>query len=195
MKKSKKVLLIIGVLSCILMAFIGGHTYAKYMANVQGKGIADVANWSFKVNDKEEKIQTISLNTTINDETLTNNKIAPGTQGSFQIKLDGTDSEVGINYNIRFENETNKPKNLKFEYNGQTYNSLNELQKDLEGTIEANEENKVKVFDINWKWPYETGTTTEEINQNDKIDTQDSKTIKTYDFDVIVTGIQVNPGE
>ena len=147
------------------------------------------------VNDKDEKIQTISLNTTINNKTLVNSKIAPGTQGNFQIKLDGTDSEVGINYNIRFENETNKPRNLKFQYNGETYNSLNELQKILEGNIEANEENKIKTLDIKWIWPYETGTTVEEIAKNDKIDTEDSKNIKTYDFDVIVTGIQINPGE
>lgn len=196
MRKNKKIIILgICVLACILMAFIGGQTYAKYMANVQGKGTADVANWSFKVNDKDEKIQTISLNTTINNKTLVNSKIAPGTQGNFQIKLDGTDSEVGINYNIRFENETNKPRNLKFQYNGETYNSLNELQKILEGNIEANEENKIKTLDIKWIWPYETGTTVEEIAKNDKIDTEDSKNIKTYDFDVIVKGIQINPGE
>ena len=71
LRKNKKIIILgICVLACILMAFIGGQTYAKYMANVQGKGTADVANWSFKVNDKDEKIQTISLNTTINNKTI-----------------------------------------------------------------------------------------------------------------------------
>lgn len=193
MKKNKKIILVIIAIAIILLAFIGGQVYAKYMSTVKGEGTAEVANWSFKVNDKEDQIQTISLNSTINNQTLANNKIAPGTQGSFQIKLDASDSEVGINYAIKFENETNKPTNLKFEYQDKIYNSITELQQVLNGTINADEENKIKEININWKWPYETGTTAQEIATNDKIDTQNAKQIRTYKFDVIVTGTQVNP--
>ena len=193
MKKNKKIILVIIAIAIILLAFIGGQVYAKYMSTVKGEGTAEVANWSFKVNDNEEQIQTISLNSTINNQTLANNKIAPGTQGSFQIKLDASDSEVGINYAIKFENETNKPNNLKFEYQDKIYNSITELQQVLNGTINADEENKIKEININWKWPYETGTTEQEIATNDKIDTQNAKQIRTYKFDVIVTGTQVNP--
>lgn len=193
MKKNKKIILVIIAIAIILLAFIGGQVYAKYMSTVKGEGTAEVANWSFKVNDNEEQIQTISLNSTINNQTLANNKIAPGTQGSFQIKLDASDSEVGINYAIKFENETNKPTNLKFEYQDKIYNSITELQQVLNGTINADEENKIKEININWKWPYETGTTEQEIATNDKIDTQNAKQIRTYKFDVIVTGTQVNP--
>ena len=193
MKKSKKIVLVVIALVVVLMSFVGGQVYAKYMSKVQGQGTAEVANWNFKVNDKEEQIQTIHLNSTINNNTLVNNKIAPGTQGSFQIKLDATDAEVGIDYVIRFENESNKTTNLKYEYENKNYTSLNELQKDLTGTINANDSNKTKIITINWSWPYETGTTAEQIAANDKIDTQNAKSIRNYTFNIVVTGTQVKP--
>lgn len=193
MKKSKKIVLIIIVIIAIILSFVGGHAYAKYMSRVTGKGTADIASWSFKVNEKEDKMQTISLKSTINNSTLLNNKIAPGTEGNFQIKLDATNTEVGINYAIKFENETKKPTNLKFIYEGKTYNSLIDLQKDLIGTINADEENKEKTLTIGWNWLYQTGATAEEISTNDAIDTQEGKTITNYSFNVIVTGTQVMP--
>lgn len=193
LKKSKKIVLLIITIIAILLSFLGGQAYAKYMSKVTGQGTADIASWSFKVNENEEKLQTISLKSTINNSTLVNNKIAPGTEGEFQIKLDATGSEVGINYVIKFENESQKPTNLKFTYDGKTYNSLTDLQQDLTGTINANAEEKVKTLTVAWNWKYETGNTSQEIAANDLIDTQNAKQINNYTFDVIVSGTQVMP--
>lgn len=193
MKKSKKIVLLVIAIVAITLLFVGGRAYAKYMARVTGQGTADIAAWSFKVNENEEKLQTISLKSTINNSSLVNNKIAPGTEGEFQIKLDATGSEVGINYVIKFENESQKPTNLKFTYDGKTYNSLKNLQQDLTGTINANDENKVKAITVGWNWKYETGNTAQEIASNDLIDTQDAKQMSNYTFDIIVTGTQVAP--
>lgn len=193
MKKSKKIVLLVIAIVAITLLFVGGRAYAKYMARVTGQGTADIAAWSFKVNENEEKLQTISLKSTINNSSLVNNKIAPGTEGEFQIKLDATGSEVGINYVIKFENESQKPTNLKFTYGGKTYNSLKNLQQDLTGTINANDENKVKAITVGWNWKYETGNTAQEIASNDLIDTQDAKQMTNYTFDIIVTGTQVAP--
>lgn len=193
MKKSKKIVLLCIAIVAVILSFVGGHAYAKYMSRVSGKGTAEIASWSFKVNENSEKMQTISLKSTINNKTLVNNKIAPGTEGNFQIKLDATGSDVGINYNIKFENETKKPTNLKFIYNGKTYNSITELSEALNGVINTNDENKVKTLSINWSWKYETGSTANEISANDIIDTQEAKTIENYNFDVIVSGTQVMP--
>ena len=96
LKKSKKIVLIVIAIVAILVSFIGGRAYAKYMSKVTGNGTADVASWSFKVNENAEKMQTISLKSTINNSTLVNNKIAPGTAGTFQIKVDATGADVGI---------------------------------------------------------------------------------------------------
>lgn len=193
MNKNKKIVLITIVAIIIIVSFIGGQVYAKYMSKITGSGTADIASWSFKVNEKDEKMQTISLNSTINNNTLVNNKIAPGTEGNFQIKIDATGAEVGIDYKIIFENEKNKPTNLIFEYENKKYNSIVELQKDLIGTINADEKEKIKTLNINWKWPYETGKNQNEINQNDVIDTNEAKNISNYTFDVIITGTQVMP--
>lgn len=154
LKKSKKVVLLVIAIIAILLSFIGGQAYAKYMSKVTGQGTADIASWSFKVNENEEKLQTISLKSTINNSTLVNNKIAPGTEGEFQIKIDASGAEVGINYVIKFENESQKPTNLKFTYDGKTYNSLTDLQQDLTGIINANDENKVKTLTVGWNWKY-----------------------------------------
>ena len=176
LKKSKKIVLVLIAVIAILLAFVGGQAYAKYMSRISGKGTADIASWSFKANENEEKMQTISLKSKMNNSTL-----------------DANGSDVGINYVIKFENETSKPTNLKFTYDGKTYNSLTELQKDLTGTIDANGQDKTKTLTVGWNWKYETGSTQQEIATSDAIDTKEAKTISNYTFDVIISGTQVMP--
>lgn len=193
MTKNKKIILVVIIVTIIIMSFICGRAYAKYISKLEGKGTAEIAYWSFKVNNSNEKVQKISLNSTVNNEKILKDKIAPGTKGTFQIKLDATDSDVAIGYSIKFENETNKPHNLKFEYENKTYNHISELQSVLVGIINAEDKDKIRNININWNWPFETGTTLEEIQNNDKIDTEDSKTIRDYTFDVRILGIQEIP--
>lgn len=191
--KKKKILLAIAVLAIILLAFIGGQAYAKYITEVKGEGIAEVATWSFKVNGQKEQVQEINLVSTCNDETLVNNKIAPGTSGSFNIVIDGTSSDVGINYNISFKDEENKPDNLKFIYENVEYNSIQDLENNLSGTINANETDKTRTLNIGWEWKYETGSDETQILQNDLVDTKNAEEIQNYTFSVSVTGTQVEP--
>ena len=165
MTKKKKALLILGILLVMLLAFIGGQAYAKYVSSIRGEGIAEIATWDFKVNGQKEQVEQINLVSTCNNETLVNNKIAPGTSGEFKIIVDATGSEVGINYNITFTEEENKPQNLKFIYDGVKYDSIKELEINLSGII----------------------------NANDILDTKDAEQIRNYTFDVIVTGTQVKP--
>ena len=193
LSKKKKVLIILTILAAILLAFIGGQAYAKYVSKVKGEGIAEVATWKFKVNGQSEQVEQINLASTYDNETLVNNKIAPGTSGSFNIIVDATGSEVGINYDITFTEEENKPQNLRFEYNNKEYNSVKELQEDLSGTINANDEDKTRTLNVKWKWDYETGNDSDEISRNDLLDTEDAKKIQNYTFDVIITGTQVQP--
>lgn len=193
MSKKKKVIIVSSILIIILLAFIGGQAYAKYISQVRGNGIAEIATWSFKVNGQKEQVQEIKLVSTYNSETLVNNKIAPGTSGSFNIIVDATGSEVGIKYNIKFAEESNKPQNLKFVYGGKEYDSIKQLGDELSGTIAANEEDKTRTINVQWKWNYETGSSAEQINANDIIDTNDAISIANYTFQVIVTGTQVEP--
>ncbi len=189
----KKAVIIIAILVAIILSFVGGQTYSKYVTEVRGDGTAQIATWDFKVNGQKEEVQTISLGSTYDSSTLVNGKIAPGTEGNFQIKVDATGSDVGIDYKIKFSDETTKPANLKFYYQEVEYNSVLELGDALSGTINADDGNKSRTFDIKWKWNYETGSNPTEVASNDKIDTQNAQEITNYEFDVIVSGTQVLP--
>lgn len=193
MNKKKTTLLVICVLLALIISFIGGKTFSKYVSEVKGTGTAEIANWVFKVNGKEDVVQNVNLLSTYNNETLINNKVAPGTSGSFNIVIDATGSEVGVEYAIQFLNESEKPQNLIFIYDDKQYTTIQELEEDLSGTINANDENKTRTITINWEWQYETGVNENEINQNDKIDTNNAKQLENYTFDIYVTGTQVMP--
>ena len=193
MNKKKKILLVICVLLAITISFIGGKTFSKYVSEVKGTGTAEIANWVFKVNGKEDVVQNVNLLSTYNNETLIDNKVAPGTSGSFNIVVDATGSEVGIDYTIQFLNESEKPQNLRFTYQDKQYATIQELEKDLSGTINANDENKTRTITIDWEWQYETGENENEINKNDQIDTNNAKQLQNYTFDIYVTGTQVMP--
>lgn len=195
MKKNKKRIILI-VLLIILIAFmvlLGGGSYSKYLTQVEGKGVIDVAKWAFLVNGQTASITNIDLAKTYKSETLAQNTIAPGTSGSFDIIIDTTGSEVGINYDVKFEREQSKPQNLKFTYDGHMVNTIKELEQFLTGTIEANSNEKVKKITIEWNWPYEIGNTLEEKIAQDLKDTNDGKLLEQYNFDIIVTGRQVEP--
>ena len=193
LKKKTKIVLIVIVIAVILVSFIGGQAYAKYMSKVTGNGVGEIAQWRFKVNENEEKMQTISLNSTIYNFTLANGRIAPGTAGSVEINIDGSGAGVAIFYTVNFQNETEKPKNLKFKYDGKEFESIELLNHWIVGTIHGDTDAQQRSFIIEWEWPYETGNTPEEIAENDERDTIDAKNISDYRFDVVVTGTQVQP--
>ena len=195
MKKNKKRILLIALLLLLIvfMVLLGRGSYSKYLTQVKGKGVIEVAKWAFLVNGETASITNINLAKTYTAETLAQNTIAPGTRGSFDIKIDTTGSEVAINYDVKFENENSKPQNLQYTYGGHIVSSIKELEPFLIGTIEANSSEKVKIMTIEWNWPYETGSTENEKLTQDVEDTNDGKLLENYSFDIIVTGTQVEP--
>lgn len=195
MKKNKKRIILITLLLLVLalMIILGKGSYSKYLTQVNGKGVIEVAKWAFLVNGETASITNIDLAKTYTPETLAQNTIAPGTRGSFDIKIDTTGSEVGINYDVKFKNENSKPQNLKYIYNGHIVSTIKELEPFLIGTIDVNSNEKVKIMTIEWNWPYETGSSETEIIAQDVEDTNDGKLLENYSFDIIVTGTQVEP--
>lgn len=185
MTKKKRIIIGLCILAVIIMAFVGGNALAKYQSQVNGQGVADVAKWVFNVNGSRPTMQTIAINKNYDPSTLTNGRIAPGTQGTFDIVINAIGSEVGIDYTVAFSNEQNKPQNLKFRYEGEEFTTLEDLASKLTGTIDANEESKLKYLIIEWFWDYDSG--------DDEADTQAGKNDLNYTFDVIVTGTQVTP--
>ena len=193
MTNKKKILVIVAVLSAIIVSFMGGQSFSKYVSRVKGQAQMEVARWSFLVNGEEESIQNMQLGSTCDDETLLDNKIAPGTQGKFNIEIDATGSEVGIQYHVAFEEKSQKPRNLIFIYDKATYANLQDLEVALEGVIDANDETKKISIPIQWKWEYETGNDEGLRETEDREDTEDGKMLQNYNFDIIVTGTQLPP--
>lgn len=191
LEKKKRILSVLIIVIISIISFFIGIAFNKYNTSIKGEGLAEIATWNFKVNGKSEEIQTIDLASTINNETILGSKLAPGTSGSFDIIIDATETQVGIKYNIISIEEIDKPHNLKFIYEEKEYNSLKELQQKLSGIINANDKNKVRILKILWKWNYETGSTAEEINANNLLDTQDAQNIQNYKFTICVSGEQI----
>ena len=112
MKKNRMMRLasVLLVLTLLTTSVISG-TFAKYTSTVTGSATATVAKWSFEVNDTEIATTTpatVTFNlfdTSTNfDEAgndVVNGKIAPGTKGSFNFKVENT-SEVSAKYTITF---------------------------------------------------------------------------------------------
>ena len=194
MTKKKKILILLCILMITIFSIIGGSVIAKYQSRIIAQGNADVAKWVFTLNGTNVSYKTIKINSSSDESTLVNGKIAPGTQGSFDIVIDATGSEVGVEYAVTFLNEKCKPTNMKFIYNNQEYSSLQALESQFTGTIDANAASKKVTYTINWIWDYETGNTNE-IQSNDKIDTNEGLVNGVYSFDVVATGTQVMPKE
>jgi len=129
MKKSNiKKFTILGA-SIVLLSgsILLGGSLAKYITQVEGGGNADIAKWNFNVTSDGETLSTIKLTDSIH-QNVRSEKIAPGTNGSFEIELDASSAEVSLDYKIEFLNEQNKPTNLKFSYEGTTTNNLKDLE-------------------------------------------------------------------
>lgn len=137
-----------------------------------------VMHYMFEVSWKNTNFNRVNLMDTINSKTLINEKIAPGLEGTFDIILK---TNANSKYYIKFENQTEKPKNLRFkDLNSQKEtNTLEELEEVLVGNINREDVKKVSIY---WFWPYES-------DENEDIqDTKDSKNIGKYIFDIYVIG-------
>lgn len=132
--------------------------------------------YNFQVSYKNIDFKDIYLSDTINNDTLIREKIAPGTQGSFEIILQANQK---IKYQIKFKSENEKPENLSFQIEGKDrkYTRLEEMEQELKGEV-----TKKKSIVIHWQWEYE----------KDKIqdlqDTKDGEKIKQYNFKIYAIG-------
>lgn len=183
MKKNTMMRLASVLLVAVLMTtcVISG-TFAKYTSTATGSATATVAKWSFKVNDGEIATDTptvaFNLFDTVKDtggsadETdVSTGKIAPGTQGSFVIKVEN-ESEVTAKYTITFS-ETNTSKiPLQYSTDGEDWeDSISELTTsqfaDQTLLVSAAEITHI----IYWRWVFDGETQGAHANQTDTTDT------------------------
>lgn len=195
MKKQNKHLKIVVIAVLLMLVLLLGYTFAKYTKSYTIPTSSTVAKWSFAgevFNSKNSSTTTtISLADTIENSKIKGERIAPGTNGDFTIVVDATGTEVDLDYKVELVEETNKPQNLKFSYNGTVYNSLSELigaEEVFEGKISHSDENMKKEIFVEWEWPYETYN--EQGVLLDEVDMQDGENIDNYEFTLKINGTQ-----
>ena len=179
-KKNGMLKVIIPLILIVTIVILAGFAYARYVTRISGQSTADIAQWSFKVNDKTNESFTIDLADTrikANDEVqMQDGYIGPGTSGAFDIRLDATGSEVSLKYDVNIDvdnvNNTKLPKNLVFYSDSDMQNAIYHENNiiNLNGFIGVADNSKVHTKTVYWKWAYETGQTQSEINTNDGLD-------------------------
>lgn len=196
MTKKQRALRVCLVVALVLLIFLVGYTFAKYYSEIKGGGKGSIAKWSFVANNSKDTIQTISLVDSANEVSLVEGKIAPGTKGSFDIVIDATGSEVGVDYKVNVAEETNLPTNLLYNVTmdgetSQTYSSLKELAQDeLEGNLDTINGEFTKTITVNWEWPYET-LNGDSVAEGDVADLVDgTKDNLNYEFVLQIIGTQ-----
>lgn len=132
-------------------------------------------SYYFNVDYRNTDFKTIGLGETIDNDTLIQEKVAPGTKGSFDINIYSNET---CEYEIIFKSDNEKPKNLVFFIDKEEqFETLEKLQESLKGIIEQETTKNITVF---WQWKYENG------EEQDAIDTNDGKLLTNYYFDIAV---------
>ena len=154
-------LLVLFLISAILcISSFGIATWARYRSIVGNNVEAQIAKWSFKVNGEEEQFADINLADTIAFTNVEKTTIAPGTYGSFDLDIDGSGSEVSLDYYIDMV-IAQKPTNMKF-YLDSNYTQAIEIavgnKMYLEGDLLLSENPMRETRIIYWKWDYRTNT-------------------------------------
>lgn len=187
--KKKSYVARLGVLALALTLVttcLTGGTMARYVTEVTGAATATVAKWSFKANSQTQNFTVNLTDTTLNGK-VADGKIAPGTDGSFDISIDADGSEVALDYTIAFSNMENKPSNLKFYSDPNFKTEISDLAtySGLNGTITLTDIGTPVTKTVYWQWAY-----------GDAVE-PDQATItgKDMTFTITVTGTQQNPSQ
>lgn len=192
MKKTSKSLLFALILGIAILASAVGGTYAKYTENFEKTASTSVAKWAFADDNTTQSNYKFEVSETYDASTLVNGKIAPGTKGTFEIKLVNTNTETAVGFEILFANMQNKPANFHLYRTEDGSTKGDEVL--LDGTGKVN--GKLAAKDATgltakfiWEWAFETADTT----TNDQLDTTDGKAANDLTMDVTITGTQIAP--
>ncbi len=163
--------------------------FLKLFSNVDSSNNSlksNIQEYKFKIDSKKIDYKSIELNQTINEKTNVYEKIAPGTNGSFDILLS---SNHNLKYKLEFDSINEKPKNLKFKaFNNEILlkesNTLEQLSNELAGYIMKDEKIKITIF---WYWNFEN----QEDDKTDIQDTKDAGNIRKYQFNISAIGEEI----
>ncbi len=189
-RKIKIILAIIALFTCIFQI---NQTYAKYLEKKEGDTNFDVAKWKITVNNKDitEAATMTSLITPIyiKNDNVADDVIAPGSEGYFDLDIDGSETEVSFKYNISIatsENSTVSDLQItKYQINNDSPITTDGTS-EVTNTVNYNETNKEISIRVYFKWLDGDGE-----NMNNEDDTNASLSGDSAKLKVSMTFTQV----
>ena len=184
----------------LLTSTLGMYAYAKYVTSVYGGTSAYIAQWSVKVTMGNNGVDgeftdgtTINMaSTKVANEHVQTGKVAPGDKGQIILNIDATDCETAVAYVVTMD-QSNLPTNMSF-YSDPGYTVPITMENGIitvRGTLSLEEKNSVVPVVIYWDWPFRTGTTENERDANDLVDSGYANG-PTLNANISVTVSQVN---
>lgn len=135
------------VLTLVTGSLVGG-TFAKYTSTVTGKATVTVAKWKIDLTDGTNSLTTNGIVLT-NGNTKASSKagtVGPGANGSFDVHIDGSDTDVKYTYNLKLDT-TKVTAPIKFYKTDKAGGEIPAAG--LEETVDANTDKVVTVY---WEW-------------------------------------------
>lgn len=190
MKKRNYALVVALLFVTVLTGVVVFNTVAKYTSTVTKNGNVTVAKWNFAT-DNAGDTYTISIAPTAATSTLVNGKIAPGTNGSFDIAIVNTNSEVGAEVTVALGNVTaansgTVPSGLKFYSDNAFQNEITPGTFTKTGKLSAGDATGLTTT-IYWQWAYEVDAA------GNTADTTAGESGASLTIPVTITGTQLNP--
>ena len=138
MKNSKKLILVMVSIICIVILLVGSIAYYRIVVNGSIKG--STGNAVFVLRDSDNSVW--------NNKVIDLGKINPGDSGEFTVTMDASGSVVDMYATLEIE-RTNLPTNLKFYTTSDHKSELHKYYSFLETT------NQTETLTIYWYWnPY-----------------------------------------
>ena len=138
MKNSKKLILVMVSIICIVILLVGSIAYYRIVVNGSIKG--STGNAVFVLRDSDNSVW--------NNKVIDLGKINPGDSGEFTVTMDASGSSVDMYATLEIE-RTNLPTNLKFYTTSDHKSELHKYYSFLETT------NQTETLNIYWYWnPY-----------------------------------------
>ena len=134
-----KILTALGIVLMIGAVVLATTSYARFVSGVKGTANITLARWEFTAND-----ETMSFSSDLGE-------LYPGIDKYFQVILSAENSDVDVDYKIKFNYPNNIPENLKFYSDSAKTQEINLDGDTLSGILTAG---KRTVITIYYDWPY-----------------------------------------
>lgn len=143
-------------------------SYSRYTIIEEGTPKAYIASWKVEINnqditDKQTLTNVIELVPDSTIQTTTDNKLAPGKSGHFDLIINPAETEVAVEYNINFDT-TNLPTGIELTRYKIVEDNISEnlINSNIVGQInltnreQALSENDQKTIRVYWEWKEDT---------------------------------------